>query len=66
MFVIRHSGLGCYLFGFRWTGEPMFSELGLAIKFETRREAKKYARLNAVKGVVIVEILPKPKNEKEK
>lgn len=56
MYVIRHVGLGCYLFGFRWTGEPMFSELGLAIKFETKREAKKYARANALKGVVIVKI----------
>lgn len=56
MWAIRHVDLGCYLFGFRWTGEAMFSERGLTIKFETKREAKKYARANALKGVDIVEI----------
>lgn len=67
MWAILNPDIGAYVCGFDWTGEAEFSwDEFVALKFNTEAEVKECARSNVIHGVAIVEILPKPKNEKEK
>lgn len=63
--VIFYPGFRSYLFGFRDYLWPMFGHLGIAIKFDTKKEAERYMRAYFLNYCEVRQVLVCAKDGKE-